>query len=139
MMMKKKKSLIPLLALAACVSTAHAAWKVVAPLEANNGKWALYMDDEGVQKEGQRVRLWTLYDLPTSQLTIKDKEIRSIRDQIELHCEKSTYSSMSSSYSDGPMGTGQVVLSLGTSPEEEVLPNTALATVAKMACPATTR
>ena len=66
MIMKTKKSLIPLLAFAACVSTAHAAWKVVAPLEANNGKWALYVDDEGVQKEGQRVRLWTLYDLPTS-------------------------------------------------------------------------
>ena len=133
-MKMKKKSLIPLLALAACITTANAAWKVVAPLEANNGKWALYMDDEGVQKEGQRVRLWTLYDLPSSQLVIKDKEIRSIRDQIELHCEKATYSSMRSSYSDGPMGTGQVVLSLGTSPEEEVLPNTALASVARMAC-----
>jgi hypothetical protein len=131
----KRKWLIPLLALSASI-TAQAAWKVVAPLEANNGKWALYVDDEGVQNDGQRVRLWTLYDLPTSQLTIKDKEIRSIRDRIELDCERSTYASMSSSYSDGPMGTGQVVLTLGASPEEEVLPNTALAAVAKRACPA---
>ena len=136
----KKKSLIPLLALAACIATttttAHAAWKVVAPLEANEGKWALYVDEEDVQKDGQRVRLWTLYDLPTAQLTIKDKEIRSIRDRIELRCEKSTYASMGSNYSDGPMGTGQVVLTLGANPEEDLVPNTPLAAIAKKACPA---
>ena len=131
----KKKSLIPLLALAACVA-AHAGWKVVAPLEANDGKWALYVDDEDVQKDGQRVRLWTLYDLPSAQLTIKDKEIRSIRDHIELDCERATYASMRANYSDGPMGAGQVVLTLGASPEEEILPNTALATLARRACPA---
>lgn len=132
----RKKSLIPLLALAACI-TAHAGWKVVAPLEANGGKWALYMDDADVQKEGRRVRVSTLYDLPpTAQLSIKDKEVRSIRDRIELDCEKATYTSVGSSYNDGPMGTGQVVLTLGATAEEEIGTNVALATIAKSACPA---
>ena len=135
MMMMKKKSLIPLLALALCATT-HAAWKIVSPLEANNGKWALYVDEQDMQKDGQRVRLWTLYDLPTAQLTIKEKEIRSIRDRIEFDCEKSTYSSMSSSYSDGPMGAGQVVLTLGVSPVEDIVPNTPLAVIARNTCPA---
>jgi hypothetical protein len=135
MMMIKKKSLVPLLALALCATT-QAAWKVVAPLEANNGKWALYVDEQDVQKEGQRVRLWTLYDLPTAQLTIKEKEIRSIRDRIEFDCEKSTYSSITSSYSEGPMGTGQVVMTLGASPVEDLVPNTPLAVIARNTCTA---
>jgi hypothetical protein len=136
MMMMKKKSLILVLALGACITTAQAAWKVVTPLEANNGKWALYVDDEGIQKNGQRVRLWTLYDLPSGQLSVKEKDIRSIRDQIELDCERATYTSMGSSYSDGTMGAGQVILTLGASPEEDIVPNSAFATIAKRTCPA---
>ena len=132
----KRKSLIPMLALAATCATGHAGWKIVAPLEANNGKWALYMDDESVQKEGQRVRLWTLYDLPPGQLSVKEQEIRSIRDRIEFDCDKSTYVSMGSNYSDAPMGGGQVLLTVGASAEEEVVPNTALASIARKACPA---
>lgn len=130
----KRKSLFPLFALFACVA-ANAGWKVVAPLEANNGKWALYMDEDDMQKQGNRVRVSTLYDLPpTALLTIKEKEVHSIRDRIEVDCERATYTSISSSYSDGPMGGGQVVMTLGASPEEEILPNTALATISKKAC-----
>ena len=130
----KRKSLFALSALFVCVA-ANAGWKVVAPLEANNGKWALYVDEEDIQKQGKRVRVSTLYDLPpTALLTVKDKEVRSIRDRIEGDCERDTYTSISSSYSDGPMGTGHVVMTLGASPEEEILPNTALATISKKAC-----
>ena len=131
-----KKSLIPLLALAACLA-AHAGWSVVAPLEANDGKWALYMDDADVQKEGQRVRVSTLYDLPpTARLDVKDREVHSIRDRIELDCARATYSSVGSSYIDGPMGKGDVVLTLGATAEEDIGTNVALATIAKRACPA---
>ena len=134
--MEKKRSLILLLALAACAS-AHAGWSVVAPLEANGGKWALYMDDADVQKDGRRVRVSTLYDLPpTAQLNIRDKEVHSIRDRIELDCEKATYSSVGSSYIDGPMGKGEVILTLGATAEEDIGTNVALATIAKRACPA---
>ena len=131
-----RKLLIPLAALATCVA-AHAGWTVVAPLEANDGKWALYMDEADVQKEGQRVRVSTLYDLPpTAQLNVKDKEVRSIRDRIELDCQRGTYTSVGSSYNEGPMGTGQVVLTLGSTAEEEFGTNAALASIAKKACPA---
>ena len=132
----RKKSLIPLLALAACLG-AQAGWSVVAPLEANDGKWALYMDDADVQKEGQRVRVSTLYDLPpTARLDVRDREVHSIRDRIELDCARSTYSSVGSSYIDGPMGKGDVVLTLGATAEEEIGTNAALAKIAKKACPA---
>ena len=135
-MKEKKKSLIPLVALASCLS-AHAGWAVVAPLEANNGKWALYMDDADMQKDGRRVRVSTLYDLPpTALLSIRDKEVHSIRDRIELDCDRETYSSVGSSYMDGPMGKGEVVLSLGATAEEDIGTNAALAAIAKRACAA---
>jgi hypothetical protein len=130
----KRNWLMALLALTASMA-AQAEWKVVSPLEANNGKWALYMDDESVQREGQHVRLSILYDLPSDQLILRDKEIRSIRDQIDLDCQKATVASMGSSYSDAPMGSGQVVLTLGAAPAEEILPKTALADIAKRTCP----
>ena len=131
-----RKLLIPLAALAACI-TAHAGWTVVAPLEANDGKWALYMDDADIQKEGQRVRVSTLYDLsPNAQLNVKDKEVRSIRDRIEVDCQRGTYTSVGSSYNDGPMGKGEVVLTLGATAEEDIGTNVALANIAKKACPA---
>jgi len=132
----EKKSWIPLLALAACMSSAHAGWQIVAPLEANNGKSSLYMNDQDVEKDGQRVRVWTLYDLPPGQLSVREKEVRSIRDRIEIDCGRATYTSTSSHYSDGAMGAGKEILTLGASPEEEVMPGTALASVAKQVCPA---
>lgn len=132
----KSKSLIPLLALGACVC-AHAGWKVVSSLEANDGKWALYMDDADVQQDGQRVRVSTLYDLPpTARLSVRDKEVHSIRDRIELDCARATYTSVSSSYMDAPMGKGEVVLTLAGTAEEEIGTNVALADIAKRACPA---
>ena len=132
----KSKSLIPLLALAACVC-AHAGWKVVAPLEANDGKWALYMDDADLQQDGQRVRVSTLYDLPpTALLNVREKDVHSIRDRIEVDCGRATYRSVSSSYMDAPMGKGEVVMTLGATAEEEIGTNVALARIAKTACPA---
>ncbi|MBS0338887.1 MAG: hypothetical protein JSS56_00060 [Proteobacteria bacterium] len=132
----RKKSLIPLLALAVSLGV-HAGWNVVAPLEANDGKWALYMDDADVQKDGQRVRVSTLYDLPpTARLNVKDREVHSIRDRIELDCGKATYTSVGSTYIDGPMGKGDVVLALGPTAEEEIDTNGALAAIAKKACSA---
>lgn len=131
----EKKSWIPMLALAACIN-AHAGWQIVTPLEANNGKSALYMDDQDVQREGQRVRVWTLYDLQPGQLSVKEQEVRSIRDRIEIDCARGVYSSTASHYSDGAMGGGKELLALGASPEEEIESNAALANVAKRLCPA---
>lgn len=129
----EKKSLLPLLALVACMS-AHAEWTLVAPLEANNGRSELYMDPSNIQKEGSRVRVWTLYDLPPGQVNVREQDVRSIRDRIELDCDKGTYTSTSSHYSDAPMGRGKEILVLGASPEEDLTSNAALASVAKRVC-----
>ena len=100
-----KKLLITLL-LAVLSTSAMAEWVLIN----DNDIATNYVNPATIRKAGNKVRMWSMDDYKTMQITGEYKYI-SMKTQIEYDCQNETFTSVALLSFSGNMGSGQVVLS----------------------------
>jgi hypothetical protein len=129
-----KKILIMLLLL---VSTNVFAVDWVKVVTAQNGDITSHVDSQSIRRDGNKVRVWVLFDYKSVQVLADNKtRYLSLLAKEEYDCFEDTSRTLDEHWYSEKMGTGNIVLSLPnlTTPAQSVLPGSVFATILKAVC-----
>ena len=99
------RRVILIMALAMFSGTAMADWTKVA---AGSKTLTAYADLSTLSKNGNKVKMWVLFDYKTAQ-TVNGGMYLSSKSQIEYHCEKNITQLLDFSWHTGKMGGGDAI------------------------------
>ena len=125
-----RKAILMML-LAVVSSSAAAAWVEVG----GNAIATAYADPATIRKNGNRAKMWDLFDLKTARASREGRSYLSTKQQAEYDCKEEQWRMLYFSWHSGNMGRGEIVLSgSGPSQWEPVAPLSGNAILWKFAC-----
>lgn len=112
-------------------SSAMAEWVKVG----SNEKFTSYVDPATISKEGDKVKMWHLYDYNTAHGDLSDTKYLSMKIQDENDCKEGNSRTLAMSFHSENMGRGKVIYSDSDSGKwEKVPPDSGIQIMWKTAC-----
>lgn len=96
-----------------------------------------YVDQQSIQRAGNKVKVWVLYDFKSGQLIGSSKiSYLSLLAKVEYDCFEYTQRKLDAYLYSGNMGNGDIILSETniTKPTRPVLPKSASASQLEISC-----
>ena len=101
----------------------------------SEGVITVYVKPSSVRKNGDMVKMWSMYDFKKAKVFGKEKPYLSFKQQQEFDCKEERFRFFSIIYMGGHMGEGKVLSSDSTVDDwQPIAPDTVIETLWETAC-----